>query len=100
MGEQSKSKPNLAAKMVASFVVIFPSTYFIEHFLKSCGTDSKGLNAGLSSIILTAFNAAVLLLFYERIRDAIWKRIPTYKLNSYFGSKLEETIKSFKNKTK
>jgi hypothetical protein len=96
----TQTTPNTTINKGIIIMIIFPIlwlfNYIIESFLRSCGTATT---TGLSAIILTAIYA----FFHDRIRNKVFQKIfqtiPFYKLNPYFGNKIEETIQAYK-KTK
>ena len=81
----SNKAVNLVVLLIVLLRCVWIFNYILHSFTQSCNLVTT---TGLGAIVLT--------LAYDRLRKKLFAAIPFYKLNPYFGDKLEETINAFR----
>lgn len=83
--------PKRAVNLVVSLAILLPSVLLFNYLLRSF---AESCNVG----VVTGIGAIFLTMTYETLRQRLFAIIPFYKLNPYFGNKLDETINAFRRK--
>jgi hypothetical protein len=80
-----------AVNFVVMLVILLPCVWLFNYLLRSF---AESCNVGA----ITGIGAIFLTVAYETLREKLFTIIPFYKLNPYFGSKLDETINALRKK--
>ncbi|MFQ5898232.1 MAG: hypothetical protein ACE5JN_08290 [Candidatus Methylomirabilia bacterium] len=93
---EKKEPANTAINIAVLVVVVLPCSYLLALLLSKVFSLSTDVGGIVTSMVLTY----LLFAAHGRLFDKLQEVIPFYKLNPYFGSKLEETIAAFRRERK
>ncbi len=88
---EPKPPVNSAVNIGVQLAVLIPVVILVNASLSKVFHASTEMNTVLTTLLAYAFAK-----LHSKVKSVLMECVPFYKLNPYFGSKLEETIAAFR----